>query len=145
MSLLYILFKRWLPLLSPTRKFSFKDSMKSISLWPIQLSPETKILSPYYVGEVFFLSNFMGIVWARSVHQQFMTWYWFSIPYMMYSPLIHKEISLTVFVLWTIIMNGAYVPEISQTNSFITLMLHFYYFVLNCKVNTPGNAFEVSE
>ena len=140
-SLSFFLIKRWLPLVDPKGIFSIRKSLESLSIWPIRLCPKIKVLSPYYVGEVLFLSNFTSIVWARSIHPQFLIWYWFSIPFLMYAPLINNKIGLTELLLTMIILDGAYVIQILEVPSFASFALNIYYFILNCRAKTPGQAY----
>ena len=59
----------------------------------------------------------------------------------MYAPLISNKIGLTELLLTMIMLDGAYVGQILETTSFFTLVIHIYYFILNCKVKTPGQAY----
>ena len=95
------------------------------------INPNTKVLSPYFVGEVLFLSNFIGIVWARSIHQQYVIWYWFSLPYIMYSPLVNNKLGITELVLTMIMLDGTYVTQLLEEYTFATYIIHMYYFIFN--------------
>jgi alpha-1,3-mannosyltransferase len=41
--------------------------------------------SPNYIASTLFVSNFVGIVFARTLHYQFYAWYFHSLPYLMWS------------------------------------------------------------
>lgn len=74
--LLYFLFGRWI---------SFKESFRLMGVWPLKLFPKYAPQDPYYVAEVFFLCNFIGMVCARGVFFQYMLWFWFSLPFLLWS------------------------------------------------------------
>ncbi|OMO81893.1 Glycosyltransferase, ALG3 [Corchorus olitorius] len=50
---------------------------KSSSSWP-------KILKKEYIATTMFVGNFIGIVCARSLHYQFYSWYFYSLPYLLW-------------------------------------------------------------
>ena len=45
----------------------------------------TTRLSPYYICYTLFVTNFVGIAFARTLHYQFYAWYISSIPFLMWS------------------------------------------------------------
>lgn len=44
-------------------------------------------LSPYYMLSTLFVSNFLGIITARSLHYQFYIWYFHTLPLLLFLPL----------------------------------------------------------
>lgn len=42
-------------------------------------------LSPHYVAYTMFVSNFVGIAFARTLHYQFYTWYFAALPFLLWS------------------------------------------------------------
>lgn len=50
-----------------------------------------KPLSPIYITTTLFVSNYIGICFARSIHYQFYCWYFHSIPYLLW----YSDISST--------------------------------------------------
>lgn len=110
--LVYFLMTKW---------SSIKNIWKDIHLSPIRICPEFRQLDPYFVTQVFFLCNFIGIVCARSLHIQFIVWYWFSVPFLLYNgniitsfELSFKEVSMMLFLnaIWSIDANPGIAPFI---------------------------------
>ena len=135
---LYFLIVRWAPLLHKDRKISIKLLCQKISLWPLQICPNFEGQDPYFIAESFFLCNFAGIVWARSLHQQFIIWYWFSIPFIMYAVLLEKKMTLKVLTCSLILINGCYTVEDLPLPTFAVFFTHLYYLALNLFTNTPS-------
>jgi len=46
-----------------------------------------------------FLSNFIGIVFARTLHYQFYSWYFYSIPFMLMFTLMKRHTKLMVVIM----------------------------------------------
>jgi len=74
--LCFYLFSKWLKL---------KDCFSQLGIWPIKLFPKYAEQDSFYVAEVFFLCNFIGMVCARGIFFQYMTWFWFSVPFVLWS------------------------------------------------------------
>lgn len=71
---------------------SIKKIWSEISLYPFVLFPEVKKQDPLYVAEVFFVCNYIGIMWSRGIHYQFIIWFSFSLFFLIeigYPP-VHK-------------------------------------------------------
>ena len=138
LNLLYVLIVRWAPLLHPERKFGLTIFLDSIGLIPCRKQSKIGKISPYFVAEVMFLSNLIGIVWARTVHRQFMIWYWFSIPFLAYSSIITNRILLSTVIMSMIMLNGSYIISINELDSIVTFSMNLFYLVLNVFGSTPG-------
>ena len=80
-----------------------------------------KGLDPDHVLLVLFTSNFVGIVCARSLHYQFYSWYFHSIPYLLWRTRYHVLVKLVLFfgieICWNIY------PSTANT-SLLLLFLH---------------------
>ena len=85
--LLFVLFRRWLPLLDKQQRFKISSILKHLGLCPPNPWMKFKPQEQYFVAEVLFIWNFIGWAWSRTLHQQFLVWYWFSIPLIMYAPI----------------------------------------------------------
>ena len=81
--LIYVLFTRWLPLLDENKKFNFVKILKRF----FRINPSYREHHPYFVAEVFFVCNYMGTAFSRTLHQQFIIWFWYSIPILLYPAL----------------------------------------------------------
>ena len=81
--LIYVLFTRWLPLLDENKKFDFVKILKRF----FRSNPSYKEHHPYFVAEVFFVCNYIGTALSRTLHQQFICWFWYSIPIVLYPAL----------------------------------------------------------
>ncbi|XP_022960361.1 probable Dol-P-Man:Man(5)GlcNAc(2)-PP-Dol alpha-1,3-mannosyltransferase isoform X4 [Cucurbita moschata] len=63
--------------------------------------PLVKLLEGEHVVTTMFVGNFIGVVCARSLHYQFYSWYFFSIPYLLWRtsfPTILRFIQLSILV-----------------------------------------------
>lgn len=74
--LLYFLFGKWI---------DFKESFKLMGVWPLNFWPKFAPQDPFYVAEVFFTCNFISMVCARGIFFQYVLWFWFSIPFLLWS------------------------------------------------------------
>lgn len=74
--LLYFLLNKWM---------KFRDSFRELSIWPLRILPKFQKQEPFYVAEVFFVCNFIGMVCSRGVFFQYVIWFWFSYPFMLYN------------------------------------------------------------
>lgn len=57
---------------------------------PFQTSPDVAEL-PTQAASLMFIGNFIGVVFARSLHYQFFSWYFFSLPYILWSAFYPKR------------------------------------------------------
>lgn len=57
------------------------------------------VLEPEYVALTLFVSNFIGVAFCRSLHYQFYTWYYFSLPFLLWATCIPTFMRLSVMVL----------------------------------------------
>lgn len=126
--LVYFLFKKWLPLCHPDNKFRFKHIFRSLGVWPIRIC-DTKTEDAYHIAEVFFTCNFIGLACARSIHQQFLVWYWFSIPFILYEPIKQGRMSLKHVTISIILLNYCYSFSSTPPTSLIVFIIHVWYMV----------------
>lgn len=74
--LIFYLFGKWLKI---------KDCFKQLGVWPIRIFPNFAEQDTYHVAEVFFICNFIGMVCARGIFFQYVMWFWYSIPFVLWS------------------------------------------------------------
>jgi alpha-1,3-mannosyltransferase len=88
-----------------------------------------KILAGIYVNQrmtsdhiitVLFTSNFIGILLARSLHFQFYVWYWFTLPYLLWSTSIPTPFRVAILfaieVVWNIFPSNPYSSAVLQVS-----------------------------
>ncbi|KAI9350294.1 putative Dol-P-Man:Man(5)GlcNAc(2)-PP-Dol alpha-1,3-mannosyltransferase [Obelidium mucronatum] len=61
-------------------------------------SNEARILDVDYILLSMFTSNLIGITFARSLHYQFYSWYFYTIPYLLFRTRLHLIFKLAIFV-----------------------------------------------
>lgn len=61
-------------------------------------SPTLKMLSTKHIVTTMFVGNFVGIVCARSLHYQFYSWYFYSLPYLLWRTPFPTFFRLILFV-----------------------------------------------
>ncbi|KAG0677237.1 dolichyl-P-Man:Man(5)GlcNAc(2)-PP-dolichol alpha-1,3-mannosyltransferase [Pichia californica] len=85
--LLIFIFKKWV-----NKNITGKDLKILIidgifSFYKDTISSQNVILNPlsngYYIANVMMMSNLIGILFARSLHYQFLSWYYYSIPFIL--------------------------------------------------------------
>lgn len=64
-------------------------------------------IAPRHVAETLFVCNFVGIVFARSLHYQFYSWYFHTLPLLLFiaHPALHSVVAAVVFVVIEICWN----------------------------------------
>ena len=72
-SLLYFLFFKWTTL---------KKIFKEIHLCPFEIIPKFKEQDPFFIAQIFFICNYVGTLWSRGIHYQFIIWFLFSFPFL---------------------------------------------------------------
>jgi len=78
-------------------------------------------LSPDFIFSSLSLSNFIGIVFARSLHYQFYVWYFFSLPHLLY--MTNLPLCIKLFLLLTIEISFNTYPSTSLS-SFLLQAAH---------------------
>jgi len=81
-------------------------------------------LSGTYIITVLFTSNFIGIIFARSLHYQFYSWYFHTIPYLLWVTTMHPVIKLILLFLIEFCWN-MYPPSMN-----VSLLLFFCHMAL---------------
>lgn len=91
--------------------------------------------NPRFVAWMVFTGNFIGIIFARSLHNQFYCWYFFSIPYILWHtnfPILWRVAFFTVIEIpWNIY-------PARPLSSIIMLLSHLGLLVGLFKGHTPG-------
>lgn len=87
-------------------------------------------LSPTYVVQTLFLSNFIGIAFARTLHYQFYSWYFHSIPFMLHL----TKVPFVLRILLLFMMEYAFniFPATPWSSSILQLAHFVTLFVLWC-------------
>ncbi|XP_022153296.1 dol-P-Man:Man(5)GlcNAc(2)-PP-Dol alpha-1,3-mannosyltransferase [Momordica charantia] len=80
---------------------SIKLRLAPVSSFPLQMSGNNKssfkLLKEEHIVTTMFVGNFIGILCARSLHYQFYSWYFFSIPYLLWRTPFHTLLRLVLF------------------------------------------------
>ncbi|XP_059437825.1 dol-P-Man:Man(5)GlcNAc(2)-PP-Dol alpha-1,3-mannosyltransferase isoform X1 [Corylus avellana] len=84
-------------------------------------SSSLKILKKEHIVTTMFVGNFIGIICARSLHYQFYSWYFYSLPYLLWQTTFPTLLRLILFIgveiCWNIYPSNAY-------SSAVLLFLH---------------------
>ena len=137
---IYLLLVRWLPLLHPDRELKWDVICRSIGFELGSIFRLDVKLSPYFVAEVLLLSNYIWLLWARTLHEQFTVYYWYSLPFLMYPILISNKIELGFVVCFLVILDWSYSdPKFSTINTFFMCSIHMCCMIGNYLVKTPGS------
>lgn len=92
---------------------SFKFRISTTSSFPIlHRHMPSKVLQSEHIVTTLFVGNFIGIVCARSLHYQFYSWYFFSLPYLLWKTPFPTLLRLMLFagieVCWNIYPSNKY-------------------------------------
>ncbi|XP_042452140.1 dol-P-Man:Man(5)GlcNAc(2)-PP-Dol alpha-1,3-mannosyltransferase-like isoform X2 [Zingiber officinale] len=92
-------------------KVKVSDALSSIRRFH-SYEPRTKTLNKSYVASVMFTGNFIGIVCARSLHYQFYSWYFYSLPFLLWISPFPTPLRLILFagveLCWNIYPSNVY-------------------------------------
>lgn len=101
------------------------------NLWRIFFSGSLskKFLMPDFVVWCVFTGNFLGIVFARSLHYQFYSWYFFSLPFLLWQTSHSLALKLGLFTCIEICWN---VFPASAVSSSLLLMSHICLLIGLC-------------
>lgn len=100
------------------------------------LNPENRgSLSPGFVVWCVFSGNFLGIVFARSLHYQFYSWYFFSLPFLLWQT--HYNIALKLVLFFSIEFCWNIFPA-TEFSSGTLLVSHFCLLIGLCKRESPS-------
>ncbi|KAF6142491.1 hypothetical protein GIB67_039455 [Kingdonia uniflora] len=87
------------------------SSSFSLNQVPFQ-SSAAKILSKEHIASIMFVGNFIGIICARSLHYQFYSWYFYSLPFLLWRTPFPTLLRLLLFfgveVCWNIFPSNVY-------------------------------------
>jgi len=72
--LMYFLLSKWLKM---------RTMMKDLGVYPIRIFSKLTRSSPYHVAEVFFVWNFIGIIFSRGLYYQYVSWFSMTIPFLL--------------------------------------------------------------
>ena len=125
--LLYFLFVKWLPMCDMNNQFSFISIFKKLKLWPLKCWPNFEPENAYHIAEVFFTWNFIGVACSRTIHQQFLIWYWFSIPFLMYEPLKQGRTTVRRLVISILLLNYWFTYSSTPLTSLTVFIIHIWY------------------
>ncbi|KAF5731454.1 Asparagine-linked glycosylation 3 [Tripterygium wilfordii] len=96
-------------------------SMKLAIFFPTSTRSSSKILKEEHIVTTMFASNFVGIICARSLHYQFYSWYFYSMPYLLwrthFSTLQRLILFIGVELCWNVYPSNIY-------SSALLLFLH---------------------
>ncbi|KAM0887551.1 hypothetical protein ACQ4PT_028960 [Festuca glaucescens] len=99
----------------------FKDATSVQQL--ISCKPIRSNLSKEHIVTVMFVGNFIGIVCARSLHYQFYSWYFYSVPFLLWRTQFPTLVRIILFVgvelCWNVYPSTAY-------SSLLLLFLHIF-------------------
>ncbi|RWW16649.1 hypothetical protein GW17_00019458 [Ensete ventricosum] len=83
----------------------------------------TRPLNKEHIATVMFVGNFIGIVCARSLHYQFYSWYFYSLPFLLWKAPFPTSLRLILFagaeLSWNIYPSNSY-------SSFLLLCIHLF-------------------
>lgn len=100
-------------------------------------------LSSHYIAYTMFVSNFVGIAFARTLHYQFYAWYFASLPYLLWSSSMNNSILTWAFRL---------LPLVAVEVAFLTFpatpwssaILQFSHLIVLLTIHPPPQILETS-
>jgi alpha-1,3-mannosyltransferase len=103
--LFYFAIHHWIPLLQGKKQSSLSQfiqqglplSSQNVNETPNKLIQNSKDMSAQAILWILFTSNFIGILFARSLHYQFYSWYFYTLPFLLWSLTIPVFIKLLLF------------------------------------------------
>lgn len=106
-------------------KLRLHQLRKFVALVPQSLLPEEnsfqQSLEPEHITTVLFTGNFIGILCARSLHYQFYSWYFYTLPYLLWKSPFPNPLRLIIFGIVEACWN---VYPSNNTSSFILFLCH---------------------
>ncbi|OIW17421.1 hypothetical protein TanjilG_22533 [Lupinus angustifolius] len=114
---------RWCKYVSMRLRFALLFSSYSTKFGKSS-SSSIKVLTKEHVVTTMFVGNFIGIVCARSLHYQFYSWYFFSLPYMLWITHYPTFVRLILFV------GVEYCWNVYPSNSFSSALLLFLHLII---------------
>ncbi|CAI2371394.1 unnamed protein product [Moneuplotes crassus] len=76
----------------------FETNLPGTIHMAISLIPKKRLINPEYTLDVLFTCNFIGICFARSLHYQFYSWYFHTIPWLLVSCPAYGNFSILIFL-----------------------------------------------
>ncbi|VAH72913.1 unnamed protein product [Triticum turgidum subsp. durum] len=99
----------------------FRDATSIQQL--ISCKPRQSILSKEHIVTVMFVGNFIGIVCARSLHYQFYSWYFYSLPFLLWRTQFPTVVRIILFVVVELCWN---VYPSTSYSSLLLLFAHLF-------------------
>ncbi|KAM3347025.1 hypothetical protein ACQJBY_021168 [Aegilops geniculata] len=99
----------------------FRDATSIQQL--IACKPRQSILSKEHIVTVMFVGNFIGIVCARSLHYQFYSWYFYSLPFLLWRTQFPTVVRIILFVVVELCWN---VYPSTSYSSLLLLSVHLF-------------------
>ncbi|CAL9063127.1 unnamed protein product [Musa banksii] len=105
-------------------KSKVSDAFSIFSIQQFQsCESRIKTLNKEYIATVMFVGNFIGIVCARSLHYQFYSWYFYSLPFLLWKAPFPTPLRLILFagveLCWNIYPSNMY-------SSLLLLCMHLF-------------------
>ncbi|KAG8370652.1 hypothetical protein BUALT_Bualt13G0005500 [Buddleja alternifolia] len=101
--------------------------LKTAHLSSFQLKPNlnsNRVLRTEHIATTMFIGNFIGIVCARSLHYQFYSWYFYSLPYLLWRTPFPSWLRLILFAAVEFCWN------IYPSNSYSSMLLLFAHVII---------------
>ncbi|KAI5680427.1 hypothetical protein M9H77_01654 [Catharanthus roseus] len=83
-----------------------------------------RLLRPEHIATTMFVGNFIGIVCARSLHYQFFSWYFYSLPYLLWKAPFPTFLRLILFAVVELCWN------VYPSNTYSSILLFVAHLVL---------------